>query len=232
MTDVAPRDEQLAKAMDALGNPVRVALLRELRSARPLGEIELRQNKDGRSSILSRQAVREHLDRLSDAGLVQALPPRRDARVGAEYILNHSALYALAEELRSTAALRPVEQPVLATSRGAPPSVSPLESGPRLVVVKGLEEGASFQLSPRSGHREWVIGRRRGLSISLDYDPYVSAENSRLIWDGARHLLADAGMSTNGTVVNFGLLAPGEQRALAHGDVIGVGRTLMVYWSR
>ncbi len=115
------------------------------------------------------------------------------------------------------------------TGGGATPDRTPGPPRPCLVVVKGLDEGLAFDLSDR-GKSEWRVGRRRGCEIALDFDPSISAENSLVRWDGRVHSIEDLAESKNGTSINFRRLAKHAPTALAHGDIVGVGRTLLVYW--
>lgn len=220
------RDAWLAASFFTLGNPARLALLRQLRTPRAMGEIELRDGEDGRP--LSRQSVREHLDRLLEAGLAVAMEAReRDARSPLDYMVDHQGLFALSEEIRALARLRPALEPPRETvdmeagARRLPP-------GPCLVVAKGLEEGVAFRLEG-SGVHEWILGRKRGIAIPLDFDPYISAENSRITWRDGRHALEDLPDSRNGTSLNFERLPKGRAAPLSHGDLVGVGRTLLLY---
>lgn len=218
-------EDRLLKAFIALANPVRLELLRHLRTPRTLSEISVQAGEGDRP--LSRQAVREHVDRLLDAGLVDVRETERNRGPTVEYVLNPPALYALMEEFRALAKLRSAAQLERETMPGQPPAgVEPPR--PCLVLVKGVDEGRVYDLA--TGARdEWLVGRRRGIAISLDFDPFVSTENTRISWDGGQHLVEDLPSSRNGTSVNFRLLAPGERAALRTGDVLGVGRSLLLY---
>ena len=228
----APQDDALSRSLNALAHPSRLALLRQLRTPKTLREIQLRaQTNDEVGRSISRQAVREHLDRLIAIGVVHAREAQRDYGETVEYSLNHQSLFAIAEEFRGLARLRPATEPVAATvERRAAPAEPARADGPCLVLVKGLDEGRSFPLpSPATGRRQWAIGRRRGLDISLDFDPFVSTENALVVWDGDRFVVQDLPDSRNGTTLNFQPLAKGETRELRLGDVIGVGRSLLLF---
>lgn len=226
----APADAQLATVLDALASPTRLALIRALRAPKTLTEIELRP-PDGPAGgrPLARQTVREHLDRLIQAGMVMTREVERSYGLTVEFQVNHQTAYALAEEMRSMARLRPALEPEMATVHRAHAPPRPIV-GPALVVVKGLDEGASFDLRPDDAKKEWVIGRRRNAEVALDFDPFVSSDNSRIRWDGDAHQLEDMPGSRNGTTHNFSALASGETRTLRHGDVVGVGRSYLLYW--
>jgi pSer/pThr/pTyr-binding forkhead associated (FHA) protein len=96
------------------------------------------------------------------------------------------------------------------------------------VLVKGLDEGRFFPLAA-SQRKQWTIGRRRGLEVPLDFDPFVSTENAMISSEGGGFVIEDLPDSRNGTMVNFIALAKGERRVLKGADVIGVGRSLLVF---
>ena len=228
----APQDDALSRSLNALAHPSRLALLRQLRTPKTLREIQLRsQASDEGERSISRQAVREHLDRLLAIGVVHAREAHREYGETTEYSLNHQALFAIAEEFRGLARLRPATEPVVATVERRPGAAEPARAeGPSLVLVKGLDEGRAFPLPPPpGGRRQWTIGRRRGLDVSLDFDPFVSTENALVLWEGGRYYVQDLPDSRNGTTLNFQPLAKGERRELRTSDVIGVGRTLLLF---
>ena len=220
-------DERLARSFATLGSPLRLAVLRQLRAPKTLREIHVRGYRAGSASTLSRQAVREHLDRLLEAGILIERETEKAEGATHEFTLNHQVVFALSEEVKELARLRPLIEPNSPTS-AIIGSGSPTGNGPRLVIVKGLEEGTTF---PLDGRHEWVIGRRRGSGITLDFDPFVSSENALLKIDGGRATIEDLPVSKNGTRHNFRSLRRAEIQPLSHGDLIGVGRTLLLYWS-
>ena len=223
-----PPDAPLADALAALSSQPRLALLRELRVPKTLREIELPAEEEGSERNLSRQSVRKHLDRLLEVGVVLARDADRVYGETVEYVVNHQKLYALSEAFRGLARLRPVAEPPVDTMHaGDAPSGS--IRGPCLVLVKGLEEGKVFPLAPPAPSRGWVLGRRRDAEVSLDFDPFVSAENSVVEWREGRHVLRDLAASRNGTLVNFRPLPKGGSVPLRHGDLVGVGRTILMF---
>lgn len=225
-------DTQLAALLGALASGTRLSILRTLRQPKALAEIEVRPPEEGGTGrALARQTVREHLDRLIQSGLVTTREVDRDYGATVEFLVNHQAVYAMSEELRGLARLRPAVEPEAMTVV-APREETPTARGPALVVVKGLDEGTTFDLRPRpTGPSEWVIGRRRGLAVTLDFDPYISTENARVAWDGTAHFIEDLPESRNGTTVNFRPIPKATRHPLRHGDIIGVGRSLLVYWA-
>lgn len=239
---VAVNKRHLATALEALANENRLDLLEQLRTPRTVSEIELTpgQTREGENPDrpMSRQGVRVHLQRLADLGIVYARKARRAGATVDEYALNHPRIYALLEDLRSIGMLQ--------SEGAAPPGADPtmedlLREGaartaqPSLTLVKGLHEGRTF---PLAGHtrdgadRGWVIGRRPDLAVSLDYDPYVSTQNSEVTLEGDRWLLHDLRSSLNGTTLNWRRLPRGGTAPLAQGDVVGVGRSLLVFRER
>lgn len=221
-------DATLARPLAALASPTRLALLRALRTPRTLSEIEVGpEGREGRH--IARQVVAKHLDRLREAGLVARREVARDGRDAAEYLVDHQAVFSLAEEVRALARLRPAVEPPSTT---APRAASDLAAakGPALILVHGLDEGAAFPLPRDAPTREWTIGRRRGSDVPLDFDPSVSARHASIRLEGSAHVARDLG-SRNGTTVNFRRLAAGEPRALRHGDLLGAGRCLLLYWA-
>lgn len=223
-------DEVLASSMSALSNPIRIALLRALRRPLALNEIEVRATEEGSDRPLARQSIRRHLDVLLEHGLVLARPAERSYGSTVEFVTNHQRAFLLSDELLRLARLRPLVEPSVETVGGAAPRVAAAE-GPRLILVRGADEGATFDLRPTEGAHEWAIGRRRGLAVTLEYDPAISAENSRIAWRGGAHWISDNPTSRNGTFVNFARLARGEEVPLRHGALVGVGRSLLTYWT-
>lgn len=223
-------DVRLAHALAALATPTRIALMRALRTPRILAEIEVKSHEPGSQRNLARQTVRQHLDVLLDAHMVSAHETERSRGETHEFVLNHQAVYALSEDLRALARLRPLVEPSMETA-AANVGGAPAMRRPCLVLVKGLDEGTSFDLRPENGRHEWTIGRRRGAEVSLDFDPFVSSENSRIAWIDGAHYLENVPGSRNGTMHNFRPVEDGRRQRLQQGDVVGVGRSLLVYWA-
>jgi DNA-binding transcriptional ArsR family regulator len=216
----------LAEALRALAAPTRLQLLRDLRTPKTVTEVEVR--VAGR--LLARQTVKQHLDLLVAVGVVVARPVERGRGATVEYVVNHQMLFTLGEDLRALARLRPSELPAGLTQVFPPPAPAGRRAGPRLLLVKGLDEGQAFELRPPArGPPEWTIGRRRGLAVVLDFDAAVSAENTRIAWDGERHLVEDLPHSRNGTLLNFRPLEKGVPQPLRAGDVVSVGRSSLVF---
>ena len=232
----APVDyAQVADDLGALAYPIRLELLDRLRFPKYLGDIRLapRRGSPGANPErpAARQTVQAHLDKLVEADLVRLEEvPDGQGNVN-RYVVNPPKLYALVEELRRVCAMQ-AGHGVAGDHTGTLGSEAQVRpaAGPRLVLVHGVYEGRAYALDRRANaSARWTIGRARGVGIPLDYDPYVSQENSVVSWEGGRYHVEDIDGSKNGTRVNWSLLAKGERRALRPGDVIGVGRSLLCF---
>lgn len=228
-----PDFDQLEGYFSALAYSARLELLHILRFPANVQDIRLkpRQLRPGMSADrpASRQAIQAHLDRLTEIGVV-VVEEGPDGRK--EYRVNPSRLYRIMEEFRQVGVIMadamPAPDATADADQARPRSSAP---GPKLVLVHGLLEGKAFplrktELGPGGG---WIVGRKPGLSVSLEYDPFVSLENSELRLEGGEHLLSDLPTSRNGTWLNWRRLAPGVRAKLEPGDVIGVGRSLLVF---
>lgn len=234
--DERPDFQRLADHLRVLANPNRLELLYELRAPRKVDEIELTPERvaegENPQRPISHQAVRDHLSRLASIDVVATESRKREGRIVDEHVLNHQRLYAIVEEFRSLGELQ--AQPSVAEEETVVDERTPAaetEHGPRLVIVRGQREGRAFPLTgtTRQGDRGWVIGRKAGLPVSLDYDPFVSGENSLVTRTQEGFAIRDLPESRNGTFVNFDRLPDGGQTQLATGDVVGVGRTNLVF---
>lgn len=223
--------EDIAELLDALSHPARIAVLAELRSPRLLSEIEVAHAPwDAEEArVLARQTIQRHLGKLVDAGLVQSGPTEREFGETTQYIVDHQALFALAEEIRELARLTPEQEPSNPTETVDPPTAGPEPGEPCLLLVKGVPEGRRFPLPRGSGPREWVLGRRRDVEVALDFDPYVSTRNSAIRLEDGSFSIVDLPESRNGTRVNMEPLRAEQPRPLSHGDLVGVGRTILSF---
>ncbi|HEV8359380.1 MAG TPA: FHA domain-containing protein [Candidatus Thermoplasmatota archaeon] len=235
--DETPEIARLAEYLKALGNPNRLELLYALRAPRAVSEIELHpeQAREGENPErpISHQAVRDHLAKLRAIGVVAVQRTERGGNIVDEYVLNHQKLFAIVEELRMLGELRaqaaPAAEPTIAGAERAPTQAR--DEGPRFVLVRGQGEGRVFPLRKETlgADRGWIIGRKRGLAVSLDYDPFVSAENAEVLLNGAGFSLVDIRSSRNGTMLNFKPLPRGGSAPLASGDIVTIGRTNLVF---
>lgn len=234
-TEEPPIDHaMLAEALAALAYPVRLELLDTLRFPKTLSEIEVqaRGTYGGASPDrpLSTSTVRGHLAQLVEEGLVEVETVEKGGREVPRYAVVPARLYGLTEELRRLSvhyAGRGAHQDATGTVQ-APVEGDELE-GPRLVLAHGVYEGKAFPLDGTTAQGGvWTIGRNPGLPVCLDYDPFVSGENAVVEPAGDGFRIRDLG-SKNGTRVNWRFLGPGEARELRAGDLIGVGRSLLVF---
>lgn len=222
--------ERLATLLSALAYPTRLEILRVLRFPHTLGEIRVPAHRDAADHPdrpAAKQTVQRHLDTLMEAGLVRADPVTQGGKEVPSYLIVAQRLYSVLEEMRRlvlTYARYGTGPDQTGTVAFGGPAAD--TTGPRLVLVHGAYEGRTYPLAAGT-HDGWSIGRRRGLAVSLDYDPYVTAENSRILDDGGRFLIEDLG-SKNGTFVNWHPVGKSPV-ALDSGDVVGVGRSLLVF---
>lgn len=219
----------LADALSALGYPMRLELLDQLRFPHTIGEIRVaptRQDSDGAPDrAVSRQTVQYHLDKLIEGGFVRESPGEKG---GARYAVNPQRIYAVIEEMRALS-LMFAGRGGGGDATGTMDSASRFEplSGPRLVLVHGVYEGKQYALDV--AQQAWIIGRKAGLPVSLDYDPFVSLENAVVERAEGGFAVRDLAGSKNGTFVNWTRLGRGASRRLERGDLVGVGRSLLLF---
>lgn len=99
------------------------------------------------------------------------------------------------------------------------------QSEPFLVYRDGT--GAELVAELPAGAERFTIGRRPGNGLALGWDPKVSRVHAALERVGRDWVLADEGLSSNGTFLNAERLR--GRRRLADGDVIEVGRTTLLF---
>lgn len=221
--------ERLSLYLKALAHPNRLELLWLLRIPTAPADVHLRpRRKDDALSqerAISRQAVLQHLESLEEVGVVDRLP--EEPGVGQRRVLNQARLFALIEDLRALTLLRPqVRVDVDATLARLDGPHGPWPLGPKLVLVAGPWEGHVF---PLQGPGPWTLGRSRAQHVSLAYDPYVSAEHALLLSGSGGTTLEQLPGARNPCQVNYTPLGKGERRRLRPGDVVGVGRSVLVY---
>lgn len=223
--------ERLAEIMRAFANPLRIEILRQLKWPRTLGEIHVRPTRrgGGRSDrLVNRVTVKHHLDQLLAVGAVQVRRMERGGHLVDHYVVQQRQLFVLGEEMHKMARIRPQAPDILdgtAPADARPPDVA--APGPKLVLVNGTYEGTVFPLEV--ARRAWAIGRRREAPVCLDYDPYVSLEHARVVRAGAGFRVEDVASARNRTRVNWRALPAGDGADLRCGDVIGVGRSLLLF---
>lgn len=236
---LVPEDlDRLEHYLKVLGSASRLGLLSQLRTPRTIDEVELEASPAQRANArperpISRQAVQHHMDQLVEAGLVRVREARRPGRRALyEYVTDRARLFAVTEELRRLSAVPASTRLDPTRTMGLPQrSEHAAGEGARLVLVHGAEEGRTFPLTPnrRAEPRGWVIGRASGVAVPLEYDPYVSTENAEIVRVGGSHRLLDLRTARNGTWLNWQRLDVGAETPLRTGDVIGVGRSLLLF---
>jgi DNA-binding transcriptional ArsR family regulator len=228
----APVDANVKLDYDALGEllrvlsyPARLRLLSQMRRPRTISELLVTPGRpragDRPERPISRQAVLQHLEQMKDSGLVRArLSQAEDARGKHEYAADPTRLFALLDDLRQ----------VLQANYAGPSPAAQGGAGARLILVYGAYPGRVFSLRDRENTRRgWVIGRKVGAHVQLEYDPYVSGENAEILPRGSGYELLDLRTARNGTQLNWTQLPVGASAPLRTGDVVGVGRSLLVF---
>lgn len=228
---------ELERSLRIIGYRTRLQLLSQLRVPRTMDELRLKPGiaREDLSPLrpIARQSVQAHLQTLLDEQLVRSRETKRKGkRAVHEYIADHARLFAITEALRQTVALRPVEllEPLATVHLSEPHPVSWPE-GPKVVLVHGLDEGKCFHLkASRPDELHWLIGRTAKCHVRLEYDPFVSHEHAEFVQDdrGAFQLV-DLRSARNGTFLNWKRLPLGGKAPLSSGDVIRVGRSLLVF---
>lgn len=236
--------EALEGRLKALSFSNRLKLLEMLRVPRTVDELHLTPSRTGEEDEgeggdrpLSREAVRHHLERLADAELVRSeLVQDADGRNRKRYVLDESRLFDLAETLRAYCRSEVAEREDLERTEPGEPGADPERwpAAPRLVLVHGAPERTAYPLraddidSPRG----WILGRGPDAQITLDYDPYVSSQNSEILPTEDGYEIVNFRSATNGTEVNDTVLKLGQTVPLEHGDVLHVGASTLVFQTR
>lgn len=222
---------RLEAILKALSSANRLQLLGLLESPQELEDLRLKpgaaQAGASPQRPISRQAVLRHLDVLAGQQLVHV----RRGKTGAnQYVADRTRLYALLEDLRQVARLgSPLGFDAAQTVQVNATATPAWPPGPKLVLVRGAEEGKLFPLHERHAKSGWSIGRKAGSSVCLDYDPYVSAHNAQIAKGLDGYVVSDVAAAKNGTWLNWRALDRGQQVPLHPGDVVGVGRSLLVF---
>lgn len=249
LRSVAPPEIDYAKlesSLRALAYASRLELLYQLRVPRAISDIRLQpaQTRHGENPerAMARQSVLEHIDKLVEAGVVVPLQrSSTEARDGpgrppVAYSVNPQRLFAILEEMRRVCSM-PVQHAARedATAPLGARVAAPPAPGPKLVLVHGLYDGKVFPLrdADMDATRGWLVGRRDGLPVALEYDPFVSTENAEVLrTSGGQFAIHALPGTRNGTTHNWLPLADEQVVPLAPGDVIGVGRSLLVFRER
>lgn len=222
----------LAVLLGALSYPVRLQLLGLLRFPHTLHDIKLGARRGDAGSApaatAARQTVHAHLRKLEAAQLVRTESVEIGGRTVRQYSVNAQKVYALVEDLRRLSVLYAGQGNVQDLTGSLPFQPVPTqENGPRLVLAHGVYEGKVFALAG-AAKDNWSIGRGRAAAILLDYDPFVSVEHARIERREDGFYLVDLG-SKNGTLVNWRPIPSQGTRRLRSADIIGVGRSMLVF---
>lgn len=206
---------ELAKALEALANPLRVAILHRLST--PAFMPDLAQELQ-----MTRQAIKKHLDALEAVGLVTAVPSRRGALRAMEYRTNPAGLFAFKEHVWGLAipADPSLAQPAV-TMPAANTERANGSNGYGLLLVHGDQPGRWFGLN---GRVPAVVGRDPKVEVSLAYDAFASARHALLRHAPGGWTVTDL-QSTNGTRINFRPVPAGETITLRPGDLLTVGKS-------
>lgn len=218
--------QRMAEWLAPLASPVRLKLLRFLTTPHYLEEVASHLK-------LTRQAARKHLDKLVAIGVLERKPGVRETGPVTEYLVNPQALFLMYDEFEKLASLRRTEDPDVLSRTMAEAgrrAASQTASGPSLHIVRGLNTGRRLALAPSAGS-ELVIGRDPQCGLPLVHDPYASNRHAEIRFEEGAFLLTDL-RATNGTLHNWELLPRGGEVELHHGDLVGVGRTLLLFWDR
>lgn len=238
MADPLSQDEleSLSAHLAALAHPRRLELLALLRIPRAAREIELRPWKQGLTGNLdraiSRSAVERHLQTLESIGVVARRPAERQGKRVEEYGLDHARLFAVLEGLRELSRLRPLIEFASGTTleargSGREAEARPLPAGRFVVRISGPREG---DIIPLDGQGPWRIGRAPGVDVGMGHDPFVSGVHAAFeTTEEGRLRVRDIMGNRNGTAVNWAPLPRGGALPLTTGDVVGVGRSLLLY---
>ena len=232
--------EALEKNLKVLAVANRIELLTLLRTPHALDDIDLSPGSSQAGArperTITRQAVRGHLEKLIEAGLVRVRVGDRKGEKGRravqEYYVDHARLFAVVDELRKLSLIESrVEADPYATSLLGQSGIVVWPDGLKVVVVRGTHEGKAISLKHAALEppRGWIVGRAPRCAVRLEYDPYVSNENSEIIPEGSGFRLLDLRSARNGTHLNWQRLPVGGEAKLRSGDIIGVGRSLLLF---
>jgi DNA-binding transcriptional ArsR family regulator len=225
----ASKQDTMGTIMRCLGNPVRLHILRQLATPRQVGEIKVapHRKEQGHSPrrSMSRASVQAHLEQLIQVGAVRALSAIRDGRSVTLYAVDRRQLFALTQELHDLARMQSPEEAVSDGTAPAPTAPAVLK-GPRMTFINGPWEGQDI---PLTGEGPWSIGRAAANDISMPYDPYLSSKNSEIHRGEFTYSIRNLASARNGTSLNWEVLNPEAPASIVPGDVIGVGRTLLLF---
>lgn len=215
--------ERLSTYLKALAHPARLEILWRLRIPAAPGDIVVRPRRRDEGlqpeRAMSRQSIMEHIEHLEGVGVVNRVPE------GHEYVTSAQHLFAIVEDMRALSGIETSLPTDVDTTMAQPgPEATKWLVGPKLVLVSGPWEGRAF---PLAGAGPWTLGRATTQTVRLTYDPFASAESARLAKGVEGLQIEPVAGARNPPRVNFAPLA--RARPLRSGDVVGVGRSLLVY---
>lgn len=227
----------ILESLEALAFANRLSLLSQLQDACTLDEIELTpvdhdSTNGNRVRCLTRQGVRYHLNQLQEAGIVEAERVREGGRVKNAYRVDQAPLWALSEALRELSASG---DPTVHPEEPGPSPITwepePKGPGPHLVVVHGLEVGRRFRLGTLEADRRrgWVLGSQAKADVPLPGSQFVDDQAAEIEVDDGTYKLLDLRSARARVSLNGEQLDLGDRRELAHGDVIGIGHTQLLF---
>lgn len=218
----------LADQLAPLGSAKRLRLLHFLRQPHYLEEVASELG-------LARYAAQRHLEQLMEIGAIQKIPGQRETGAVSDYILVPQRLFAIGEEFAKLGSFRVTDAKAadaarLATRPAQPAATGPPRrpAGPGLMLAHGRDRGTRF---PLKGPGPWTIGRDEGQTVRVEWDPFASGRHAEVRLKGETFLAVDA-FSLNGTTLNGEPLPKGEPVPMEAGDVLGVGKSLLVLQGR
>ncbi len=222
--------QDLVGSLEAIAYPNRFKLLTMLQDPQAIGDIELTATVDhgNPDRVITREGVRHHMKKLRDAGFVKARTARGRGQTEHEYVVDHTRLYELSEALRDLP---------LKNRSGSWDACENLTWDPpapgraNLTVVHGSRIGESFPLQGlrREEDRGWIIGRSQDADICLDWDACVDDQAAEIHRSDDGFEVIDLRAAMRRVVVNGEPLDRGEHASLEPGDVISVGRSVLVF---
>ncbi|MDX1611750.1 MAG: FHA domain-containing protein [Candidatus Thermoplasmatota archaeon] len=230
--------DTLERDLKALSFANRLELLTQLREPKTLGDLVLTpaHEEEGGTRTLTRQAIRHHLDKLVEAGMVRSRSGKgKDGRTRLEYVMDEAQVYAVAEALRAISAQGPqgAHQPESTQDFQTPGATQGAwPDGPKLVLAHGAQDLKVFQLQREDLEppRGWIVGRDANAHVRLPYDPFVSGQSVEIIpeQDGGYRMM-DLRTARNRSAHNGEPLPVGGEVSIEHGDMLRVGSSLLVF---
>ncbi len=222
----------LARDLRPLASETRLRLLNFLTTPHYLEEV---------SSFLgvNRFAAKKHLDQLVEAGVASKSPAKRDVGVVMEYAIVPERLFEVFDAMRGLGTLKPVRGEMDPAARATRTKASD-DAGPalrgaaldaRFVVMYGIDVGTVIPVEVREGGLPLVIGRDAECAVRLRSDPFASGRHAHLERRSGRRVVVDL-YSKNGTLLDWERLTPGEARPIENGQVLSVGKTLLLFRDR